>query len=74
MVFGMPPTSTSWDRGQQRSNGPCEGHGCHDNGKPEIDADLAGAKFVGFLRGLGHQIFAAAFSLTSTPKSLMSKP
>lgn len=39
-----------------------QGVGCHHNGKPEIDADLAAAAFVETLRKQGHTIEAATFT------------
>lgn len=39
-----------------------QGTGCHHNGKPEIDADLAAVEFVARLREQGHTIHGATFT------------
>lgn len=39
-----------------------QGVGCHNNGKPEVDADLAATDFVAKLRSQGHQIESATFT------------
>lgn len=39
-----------------------QGTGCHHNGKPEIDADLAAKEFAGKLKAQGHTIEAASFT------------
>lgn len=39
-----------------------QGIGCHHNGKPEIDADLAAKEFVQTLLSQGHKIEAASFT------------
>lgn len=41
-----------------------KGHGCHHNGQPAIDADLATKAFVETLRKQGHGITRAEFELT----------
>jgi hypothetical protein len=38
------------------------GTGCHHNGKPEIDANLAAEDFVRRLRSQGHTIVSATFT------------
>jgi hypothetical protein len=39
-----------------------QGVGCHHNGKPEVDADLAATEFVAFLKSQGHVIESASFT------------
>lgn len=39
-----------------------QGIGCHHNGKPEIDADLAAEEFVKKLKEQGHTIEHAEFT------------
>lgn len=43
-----------------------KGHGCHHNGNPEIDADLATKEFVKKLAAQGHGISRAEFELTGS--------
>lgn len=39
-----------------------QGVGCHHNGKPEIDVDLAVKDFVQYLKKQGHHIESATFT------------
>lgn len=39
-----------------------QGVGCHHNGKPDIDADLAAADFVERLKLQGHTVESASFT------------
>lgn len=39
-----------------------QGVGCHHNGKPDLDADLAAIEFVAKLRAQGHTVEAASFT------------
>lgn len=41
-----------------------DGHGCHHNGKPEIDADLAAKEFVTRLKAQGHTVKVATMEMT----------
>ncbi len=49
-----------------------QGTGCHHNGKPEIDADLASIEFVKALRAQGHVIRSATFT-SGTKTCLLEK-
>ena len=46
------------------------GHGCHHNGNPNIDADIAAQDFVNRLKQQGHTIESATFVLTSAETDL----
>ena len=39
-----------------------QGIGCHHNGKPDIDADLAAVEFVAKLRAMGLTVESASFT------------
>lgn len=42
-----------------------EGHGCHDNNNPDIDADIAAKELVEKLKKIGQDITSAKFELAT---------